>query len=248
MSVWSKSLYLLIAIAVVIGIADYYNGSLGSWYSQNWAYVTLFIGLCFPVWFGAWFFLEVIIPVDEKIAKEKELRKSIFQKKIINERGNELDALTDEEKEYQIQEWVNEEEKAELRRKYLGESTDTQTAYSKTKNEDREYPLSQREKEAIINRVGTKCCYPNCGETLTLEVHHIIPRAEGGMNEDNNLIVLCNNHHHLADRGAIPKDRLRLYNIAMMTRKNSSDETCRYCGTVYYSNEKRCPECGARQK
>jgi len=220
MSLWSKSLYLLILIAVIVGIADYYNGSFGSWYSQNWGYITLFVGVCFPVWFGSWFFLEVIIPSDEKMDREKDLRKSILRKRIVKERGHELDGLTDEEKEYQIDEWVQEAERAELRKKYLGISTEPQTTYSQTAAyKDRESPLSQREKEEMINKVGTKCCYPNCGETLTLEVHHITPRAEGGTNDENNLIVLCNNHHHLADRGAIPKDRLRLYSVAMMSEK-----------------------------
>lgn len=76
--------------------------------------------------------------------------------------------------------------------------------------------MSQREKESLINKVGTRCCYPNCSQSVGLEVHHIIPRSQGGTNKENNLIVLCPNHHHLADRGAIPRDRLKLYCVAKL--------------------------------
>lgn len=68
--------------------------------------------------------------------------------------------------------------------------------------------------ERIIHSVGTKCCYPNCKETIALDVHHIIPRHEGGSNRRSNLIVLCPSHHRLADRGAIPIRRLKLHSVA----------------------------------
>ncbi len=68
-------------------------------------------------------------------------------------------------------------------------------------------PLSHDETERIIHRVGTICCYPNCKENIALDVHHIVPREDGGTNRDDNLIVLCPVHHRLADRGAIPKKK-----------------------------------------
>ena len=34
-----------------------------------------------------------------------------------------------------------------------------------------------------------------CGVTEGLEHHHIIPRAEGGTNEETNLLTVCNNCH-----------------------------------------------------
>jgi len=77
-------------------------------------------------------------------------------------------------------------------------------------------PLTHDETERIIHRVGTICCYPNCKETIALDVHHIISREEGGTNRDNNLIVLCPVHHRLADRGAIPRKRLEMYSVTKM--------------------------------
>jgi len=76
--------------------------------------------------------------------------------------------------------------------------------------------LAHDETERIIHRVGTICCYPNCKETIALDVHHIVPRNEGGTNRDSNLIVLCPSHHRLADRGAIPRKRLEMYNVEKM--------------------------------
>ena len=76
--------------------------------------------------------------------------------------------------------------------------------------------LAHDETERIIHRVGTMCCYPNCKETLALDVHHILPRNEGGTNRDSNLIVLCPTHHRLADRGAIPRKRLEMYSVEKM--------------------------------
>lgn len=53
----------------------------------------------------------------------------------------------------------------------------------------------------LIDRRGRKC--ELCGYSEhpeILEVHHIIPRCDGGKNEDSNLQVLCPNCHTLTDR------------------------------------------------
>lgn len=100
-------------------------------------------------------------------------------------------------------------------------SISTQKASERVK-EDRSGKVSRLthdETERIILRVGTVCCYPNCPETISLDVHHIIPIEEGGTNEDRNLIVLCPSHHRLADRGAIPRKRLEMHNVTRMEYK-----------------------------
>ena len=79
--------------------------------------------------------------------------------------------------------------------------------------------LTQNEKEIIIHRVGTICCYPNCKETISLDVHHIVPREQGGTDKDSNLIVLCPVHHRYADREAIPRKRLEMNNVTRMEEK-----------------------------
>lgn len=80
--------------------------------------------------------------------------------------------------------------------------------------------LSQRKKERLISKVGTRCCYPRCKETITLDVHHIVPISEGGTNKENNLVVLCANHHRMARDGTIPRERLKLRSVARMKKRD----------------------------
>ncbi len=58
--------------------------------------------------------------------------------------------------------------------------------------------LTSSERGLFINAVGNRCENPNCNKTQFLEVHHIIPRGEGGSNRRNNLIVLCPTCHRAA--------------------------------------------------
>ena len=37
-----------------------------------------------------------------------------------------------------------------------------------------------------------------CGATRSLEVHHIVPRADGGSNDPSNLVTLCADCHGTA--------------------------------------------------
>jgi hypothetical protein len=87
-------------------------------------------------------------------------------------------------------------------------------AKERVKHKETVPTLSAKEVQIIIRKAGTRCWYPNCKETITLDVHHIIPRAEGGSNKENNLVVLCPTHHRLARDGTIPKERLRLYSVS----------------------------------
>lgn len=48
---------------------------------------------------------------------------------------------------------------------------------------------------------GGKCYV--CSFNEIVEVHHIIPRSLGGKDLLENLILLCPNHHALADRGQL---------------------------------------------
>lgn len=51
-----------------------------------------------------------------------------------------------------------------------------------------------------------------CGFSEIIEVHHIIPRRSGGSDDVNNLIVLCPNHHALAERGMLKITDIHLNN------------------------------------
>jgi len=53
----------------------------------------------------------------------------------------------------------------------------------------------------IYDLYGGKCVV--CGFDEIVEVHHIIPRYLGGGDQLSNIVILCPNHHSLADRGMI---------------------------------------------
>ena len=42
---------------------------------------------------------------------------------------------------------------------------------------------------------GGKCQVMGCGAQYKLEVHHVMPRADGGQDNVENLILLCRTHH-----------------------------------------------------
>jgi hypothetical protein len=48
---------------------------------------------------------------------------------------------------------------------------------------------------ALVYRDRT-CVVPGCGVTKGLEIDHVIPFAEGGPTELDNLALLCYDHHH----------------------------------------------------
>lgn len=52
-----------------------------------------------------------------------------------------------------------------------------------------------RRDHRIFERDGWRCRVPGCSSRRNLQVHHVIYRAYGGGNEDDNLVVLCATHH-----------------------------------------------------
>ncbi|MBT8217885.1 MAG: HNH endonuclease [Acidimicrobiia bacterium] len=53
----------------------------------------------------------------------------------------------------------------------------------------------------ILNRDGG-CTIDGCHSSYRLEIHHIVPRSEGGTHDLANLTTLCWWHHHNAVHGA----------------------------------------------
>lgn len=56
---------------------------------------------------------------------------------------------------------------------------------------------------------GGKCEIPGCGFDDVLEIHHLIPKKDGGCDDSNNIIVLCPNHHSMIHHGLILLNRHR---------------------------------------
>ena len=52
------------------------------------------------------------------------------------------------------------------------------------------------QRAAAFVRDGT-CCFPGCGRTRWLKLHHLDPHAAGGATRLDNLICLCQKHHTL---------------------------------------------------
>lgn len=53
----------------------------------------------------------------------------------------------------------------------------------------------------LYERFGAKCVV--CKFDEIVEVHHIVPKYAGGDDSPENLVLLCPNHHALADRGML---------------------------------------------
>ena len=61
-----------------------------------------------------------------------------------------------------------------------------------------QYEISDAEWKDLEHRViwrDGRRCKAACGCTVSLTVHHIIPRSEGGCNDPDNLITLCHSCH-----------------------------------------------------
>lgn len=53
--------------------------------------------------------------------------------------------------------------------------------------------LTNTQRKAIYHRDGWQCAL--CGSTRYLQLHHVIPRGQGGKDNAHNLITLCADCH-----------------------------------------------------
>lgn len=66
-------------------------------------------------------------------------------------------------------------------------------------------PISKELKNKVYDIAGGKC--QECGKKGNLKIHHIDGNPSN--NRITNLVLLCGNHHDDADKGVIPKWRLK---------------------------------------
>ncbi|MCK5176852.1 MAG: HNH endonuclease [Candidatus Aenigmarchaeota archaeon] len=62
-----------------------------------------------------------------------------------------------------------------------------------TKNQIPHYNVSLKAKKELRERAGNKC--EECGSKVRLEIHHIVTRQQGNLNELSNLKLLCHKCH-----------------------------------------------------
>jgi 5-methylcytosine-specific restriction endonuclease McrA len=55
--------------------------------------------------------------------------------------------------------------------------------------------VTPRMREQVLAVFGGSCAVPGCRSSRCIEVHHLIPQAEGGPHEMWNLAPLCDGHH-----------------------------------------------------
>ncbi len=73
------------------------------------------------------------------------------------------------------------------------------------KGKKKRIPISKEIKNKVYDIAGGKC--QECGKKGNLKIHHIDGNPSN--NRITNLILLCGNHHDDADKGVIPKWRLK---------------------------------------
>jgi hypothetical protein len=63
--------------------------------------------------------------------------------------------------------------------------------------------ISPALRRQVLLRDHRCCSVPGCNNHRFLDLHHIKPRAEGGLNTAENIIVLCGAHHRAVHRGEL---------------------------------------------
>jgi hypothetical protein len=58
-------------------------------------------------------------------------------------------------------------------------------------------------RRAVLRRDGARCRVTGCRHATFVDVHHLVPRAEGGPHTPENLVTLCSAHHRAIHRGEL---------------------------------------------
>ncbi len=58
-------------------------------------------------------------------------------------------------------------------------------------------------RRGVLARDQHRCRAPGCRNTTFLDLHHIVPRSEGGQNDAENLLTLCGSHHRAVHHGEL---------------------------------------------
>jgi 5-methylcytosine-specific restriction endonuclease McrA len=64
--------------------------------------------------------------------------------------------------------------------------------------------IPSRVRSAVLARDRHRCATPGCGAARFLEVHHVVPRRQGGSNRAENLVTLCARCHRFTHEQIAP--------------------------------------------
>jgi hypothetical protein len=62
-------------------------------------------------------------------------------------------------------------------------------------------------RRSVLRRDQGRCQVPGCRHATWVDVHHVVPREEGGGHEPENLVTLCGAHHRALHRGTLVIER-----------------------------------------
>ena len=83
--------------------------------------------------------------------------------------------------------------------------------------------LTQEVRRHVLHEAGYKCGNPVCRTIITLDIHHLVPVADDGSNDPENLLALCPNCHALHHRGEIPRESLRAWKMLLLAVNEAFD-------------------------
>ncbi|MBK7192592.1 MAG: HNH endonuclease [Myxococcales bacterium] len=63
--------------------------------------------------------------------------------------------------------------------------------------------IPPRTRRAVLRRDRGRCVVPGCRNARYVDVHHIVPRAQGGKHTPSKLSALCSAHHKAAHDGRL---------------------------------------------
>ncbi len=63
--------------------------------------------------------------------------------------------------------------------------------------------IPERTRRIVLARDAYRCVFPGCTCSLFLDLHHILPFAQGGDHSEQNLVTVCAAHHAAAHEGHV---------------------------------------------
>jgi len=96
----------------------------------------------------------------------------------------------------------------------------------------------------VLHEAGYVCGNPACRCIVTLDMHHLVPVADGGPDDPDNLLALCPNCHRRHHNKEIPIESLRAWKMLLVALNHAYDKhsidvllLLRRMGTVWITGD-----------